>query len=77
MEVTEERGAEAVGVGTVSKLQTEGKSVTIGLSWLGERSGGSSRLHVAISHLCQKGSFSSLSLSAGLGEYKRSSRSLK
>lgn len=32
---------------------------------------------VAFSHLCQKGSFSSQSLIAGLGEYKRSSRSLR
>lgn len=55
----------------------EGRSVAVELGWLGEGSGGSSRLRVVISHLCQKGSFSSLLLSAGLGEYKRSSRSLK
>lgn len=72
MEVTEERGTEVV-----SELQAEGRSVAMGLSWLGEGSGGSRGLPVVISHLCQKGSFSSLALSAGLGEYKRSSRSLK
>lgn len=77
MEVTKERGTEAVEVGAISKLRAEGKSVTIGLSWLGERSGGSGVLQGVVSHLCQKGSFSSLSLSASLGEYKRSSRSLK
>lgn len=64
-------------VGAISELRAEGKSFTTGLSWLWERSGGSGELHVVVSHLCQKGSFSSLSLSAGLGEYKRSSRSLK
>lgn len=77
MKVIEERGTEAVEVGAISELWAEGKSVTTGLSWLGERSGGSGGLHVVVSHLCQKGSFSSLSLSASLGEYKRSSRSLK
>lgn len=77
MELIEERGTGAVEVGAISELQAEVVSVTKGLSWLGERTGGSRGLHVAISHLCQKGSFSSLSLSAGLGEYKRSIRSLR
>ena len=63
----------------ISELWTEGVSVTMGwaMSWWGERSGGSRELHVVSSHLCQKGSFSSVSLIAGLGEYKRSSRSLR
>lgn len=74
MEAAEDRGSDAVKVASTSELC---KSVSTGLIWVEERSAGSWGLPVVISHLCQKGSFSSLSLSAGLGEYKRSSRSLK
>ena len=77
MVVAEDRDTDTAEVGPTSELWSETKGVTTGSIWEGERSGGSGGLHVVISHLCQKGSFSSLSLSAGLGEYKRSSRSLK
>lgn len=75
MEITDEK----VGFEGSSHLRNLGSvSITTRLSWLGEGSfyvrGG---LHITISHLCQKGSFSSLSFSAGLGAYKRSSRSLR
>lgn len=77
MQCNKGRGNDTVGAGATSELWAEGKSVAMVLIWVGERSWGTRGLQGVISHLCQKGSFSSLSLSAGLGEYKRSSRSLK